>query len=503
MGSEKRLYILDTNVLMHDPTALFRFEEHDIFLPMMVLEELDAAKKGLSEVARNVRQVSRFIDEMMQRQEVTRLDDGLDLILPEGIEFIRGSGKLYFQTSMPETLSSLLRDGSFADNEILSTALSLQKEDAKRKIVLVSKDINLRIKAAILGVQAEDYYNDRALDDLSMLYRGTRNHAADFWDAYPELESWNGNGRTFYRFNLKGENGWYPNQCISIGDENGVEAIVKELNNNSVKLQLVDDYYEGHKSVWGVHARNREQNFALNLLMDPDIDFVTLLGTAGTGKTLLALAAGLAQVMDEKRYSEIIVTRATVPIGGYRSYQGVVTIKLKVLRVVDGRPAGEEVREETINDSKRYGITNPAANVPLDREYFFLGETPWGTEDFHQTLVGGAVDQALGKLSADLANLVQPRSLQAVSAPKIIDIDGLQVYINIGLADSVQNGDKFGVWDHGRELRDPQTKVVLGFSLPRRVGVVQIEQVLNEHLSTGRVLEAQDQIEKEYTVRAE
>lgn len=194
--------------------------------------------------------------------------------------------------------------------------------------------------------------------------------------------------------------------------------------------------------------------------------------------------------------------RATVPIGGYRSYQGVVILKLRVLKVVDGRPAGES-RQEIINDSKRYGITNPAVNVPLDREYFFLGETPWGTEDFHKTLVGGAVAQCLGKLSADLANLVQPPSLPSVSAPKIIDIDGLQVYINIGLADSVQNGDKFGVWDHGRELRDPQTNAVLGFSLPRRVGVVQIEQVLNEHLSIGRVLEAQGQIEKEFTIRAE
>ncbi|MCC7262610.1 MAG: hypothetical protein IT369_08835 [Candidatus Latescibacteria bacterium] len=195
--------------------------------------------------------------------------------------------------------------------------------------------------------------------------------------------------------------------------------------------------------------------------------------------------------------------RATVPIGGYRSYQGVTTIKLRVLKVVDGRPAGEP-RQEAVNDSKRYGVTNPAANVPLDREYFFLGETPWGTEAFQQTLVGGAVTQCLGKLSADLANLVQPPALpSSVSAPKIIDIDGLQVYINIGLADSLQNGDKFGVWDHGHELRDPQTNAVLGFSLPRRVGVVQIEQVLNEHLSIGRVLEAQGQIEKEFTIRAE
>jgi PhoH-like ATPase len=315
MGSEKRLYILDTNVLMHDPTSIFRFEEHDIFLPMMVLEELDAAKKGLSEVARNVRQVSRFIGEMMQVQGAGDLVDGLQLKEPEGLELKVGTGRLYFQTVMPETHSSLLRDGSFADNEILSTAFALRDAHPDRDIVLVSKDINLRIKAAILGVQAEDYYNDRALDDLSLLYRGLRVHDESFWDAHPQLESWSANGRAHYRIPLGEENGWYPNQCVAIGDVGGIEAMVKEVDGKSVMLKLIDDYYDGRKNVWGVHARNREQNFALNLLMDPDIDFVTLLGTAGTGKTLLALAAGLAQTMDEKRYTEIIVTRATVSIG--------------------------------------------------------------------------------------------------------------------------------------------------------------------------------------------
>ena len=310
----KRLYILDTNVLMHDPTALFRFEEHDVFLPMIVLEELDAAKKGLSEVSRNVRQVSRFIGELMQRQNVSRLGDGLDLVMPDGVDLPRSTGKLYFQTSMPEKHSSLLRDGSLADNEILSTALALNEAETDRCIILVSKDINLRIKAAILGVQAEDYYNDRALDDLSLLYRGLRVEDAGFWEQVSNLESWNESGRTYYRFDAAG-NDWYPNQCLAIGDDAGIEAIVKSRSDGSVRLRLVDDYYAGSKSVWGVHARNREQNFALNLLMDPDIDFVTLMGTAGTGKTLLTLAAGLAQTMDEKRYSEIIVTRATVSIG--------------------------------------------------------------------------------------------------------------------------------------------------------------------------------------------
>ena len=316
MGSDKRLYILDTNVLMHDPTAIFRFEEHDVFLPMMVLEELDAAKKGLSEVARNVRQVSRFIGEMMQRQHATHLDEGLQLQEPDGLELKAGSGRLFFQTAMPETHSSLLRDGSFADNEILSTALSLQDAHPEKSIVLVSKDINLRIKAAILAVQAEDYYNDRALDDLSLLYRGLRQHGEEFWDEHPQVESWNEGGHAHYRFTRQeGENNWYPNQCVAIGGGNGVEALVKKVHEDSVMLRLVDDYYEGRKNVWGVHARNREQNFALNLLMDPDIDFVTLMGTAGTGKTLLALAAGLSQTMDHKRYTEIIVTRATVSLG--------------------------------------------------------------------------------------------------------------------------------------------------------------------------------------------
>jgi PhoH-like ATPase len=315
MESEKRLYILDTNVLMHDPTAIFRFEEHDVFLPMIVLEELDSAKKGLSEVARNVRQVSRFIGEMMQRQKADQLSEGLELREPDGIELEVGCGRLYFQTSGSEKQSGPLLDGSLADNEILSTALALGESWPGTEIILVSKDINLRIKAAILGVPAEDYYNDRALDDLSLLYRGLRQHDEKFWDDYPQMESWNENGRAYYRFPEEGENGWYPNQCVSIGEEGGVEALVKEVKDNKVMLRLVDDFYDGRKNVWGIHARNREQNYALNLLMDPDVDFVTLMGTAGTGKTLLALAAALSQTMDEKRYSEIIVTRATVSIG--------------------------------------------------------------------------------------------------------------------------------------------------------------------------------------------
>ncbi len=357
MGKNTRLYILDTNVLMHDPSAIFRFEEHDVFIPMMVLEELDAAKKGLSEVARNVRQVSRFIGELMQRQGVDDLENGLALKQPEGLELDVGTGHLYFQTSMPEIHSSLLRDGSFADNEILSTALALQDQNGHGQIVLVSKDINLRIKAAILGVHAEDYYNDKALDDLSLLYKGIRELPDDFWEQSPDLESWNEGSKTFYRVPRSNGEDWYPRQCVVIGDSNPIEAVVKVVEKDSVLLQLADEYYSGKRNVWGIHARNREQNYALNLLTDPDVDFVTLMGTAGTGKTLLTLAAGLAQTMDEKRYSEIIVTRATVSIGediGYlpgteeekmTPWMGALTDNLEVL--TEGQEGGEWGRAAT------------------------------------------------------------------------------------------------------------------------------------------------------------
>jgi len=388
MGSEKRLYVLDTNVLMHDPTSIFRFEEHDVLLPMMVLEELDAAKKGLSEVARNVRQVSRFIGEMMQRQPHADLDEGLELREPEGLELKVGSGRLLFQTAMPETHSSLLRDGSFADNEILSTALALRDAHPDREIVLVSKDINLRIKAAILGMPAEDYYNDRALDDLSLLYRGLREHDEGFWEANPGLESWTEAGRACYRIPFSEGNGWYPNQCVAIGEgAGGLEAVVKEVTPDNVKLQLIDDYYDGHKNVWGIHARNREQNFALNLLMDPEIDFVTLLGTAGTGKTLLALAAGLSQTMDEKRYTEIIVTRATVSIGediGYlpgteeekmTPWMGALTDNLEVLtQPVEGGEWGRAATNDLLSSRVKVRALNFMRGRTFLNRYVIIDE---------------------------------------------------------------------------------------------------------------------------------
>jgi len=315
MSQKKRIYVLDTNVLMHDPTSLFRFEEHDVYLPMMVLEELDAAKKGTSEVSRNVRQVSRFLNELIEGAGNSPLEKGVPLARPDGLDLGKHKprGLLYFQTESEGTTTA--GHGVLPDNLILRAVLKLREGKARAPVVLVTKDINLRIKAKIHGIAAEDYENDRALDDLSLLYNGVAVLKADFWGKHPELESWNERGRTFYRVKMRREERWHPNQFLHFGDDAQIALRVLRIEGNKALLQIVDDYMGALHKVWGISARNREQNFALNVLMDPDVDFVTLLGTAGTGKTLLALAAGLAQTMDQQRYKEIIVTRATVPVG--------------------------------------------------------------------------------------------------------------------------------------------------------------------------------------------
>ena len=316
MTSNRRIYALDTNVLMHDPTALFKFEEHDVFLPMTVLEELDANKKGMSEASRNARQVSRFINELIEADGADGIATGLRLRRPEGLQLRAAdhTGVLLFQTQVPDATRNF---GKVApDNQILSAILALRAEHMDRDVVLVSKDINLRIKAHIAGLPAEDYENDRALDDFNLLYTGAAALPQDFWDRHErELRSWTERGHNFYEVERLPEEDWHPNQFLYLPGEEELEFRVAQTDGSRAVLQVIDDYASQGHQVWGISARNREQNFALNALMNPDIDFVTLLGTAGTGKTLLALAAGLAQTMDQQRYREIIMTRATVSVG--------------------------------------------------------------------------------------------------------------------------------------------------------------------------------------------
>jgi PhoH-like ATPase len=307
-----KLFVLDTNVLMHDPTSLFRFEEHDIFLPMATLEELDNFKKGMSEVARNARQASRFLEEIVSHVDAN-IEQGISL-KSHGTN--QASGRLFLQTkafdgAIPPTLPTLK-----ADNHILGVALALKKQQTQRSVILVSKDINMRIKARAIGVAAEDYFNDKVLEDTDVLYTGVQELPKDFWDKHgKEMESWQSGGHNYYR--VKGPlcSSLLINEFVYLEGDSPFYAIVREQNGKTAVLETLRDYAHHKNNIWGIVARNREQNFALNVLMNPDIDFVTLLGQAGTGKTLLTLAAGLMQTLEQKTYSEIIMTRVTVPVG--------------------------------------------------------------------------------------------------------------------------------------------------------------------------------------------
>ncbi len=309
-----KLFVLDTNVLLHDPMCLFRFEEHDIFLPLIVLEELDAHKKGMTEVARNARQASRTLDALAGHQD-TDITLGLPL---NSTGHPEASGKLFFQTQVLNCSLPISLPQGKADNQILGVVDALRQQHAPREVVLVSKDINMRVKSRALGLAADDYQNDKALEDGDLLYAGSIALPSDFWATHGQtVESWQQGAHTFYRITGPIVPSLLINQFVYFesAGEPSLYARVTEIRGKTAVFKTLKDYTHLKNAVWGITARNREQNFAMNLLMDPDVDFVSLTGTAGTGKTLMALASGLTQVLDDRRYTEIIVTRATVSVG--------------------------------------------------------------------------------------------------------------------------------------------------------------------------------------------
>ncbi len=374
-----KLFVLDTNVLLHDPSSLFRFEEHDIYLPMIVLEELDAHKKGMTEVARNGRQVSRALDALAAAQGA---DMGKGLKLDSTGQ--RGAGgSLFFQTSALDfQLPTSLPQGK-ADNQILGVVEALRRQYAPREVVLVSKDINMRVKARALGLPAEDYQNDKALEDGDLLYSGALQLPQDFWSRNGKaVESWQSGAHTFYRISGPIVPQLLINQFVyfEAPGEPSLYARVSEIRDKTAVLKTLKDYGHAKNAVWGVTTRNREQNFAMNLLLDPDVDFVTLAGTAGTGKTLMALAAGLTQVLDDRRYTEIIMTRATVSVGediGFLPgteeekmgpWMGALDDNLEFLAKGDGGGAGEWGRAAT-NELIRSRIKIKSMNFMRGRTF--------------------------------------------------------------------------------------------------------------------------------------
>ena len=309
--NQTKLFVIDTNVLLHDPSCLFRFEEHDIYLPMVTIEELDNNKKGSSEVARNARQTHRFLEEIIG-PFTGKLSAGCPLKSKINSHV---SGNLFLQTH-PIDFDLPMLSGSKADNQILSVVSDLKKKQKNRQVILVSKDFNIRIKARALDINTEDYFNDKVMEDSEILYKGSFELPEDFWEKHSKgMESWQKEGKMFYRITGPLCSSFLTNQFVHFDFEKPFHAIVKSIENKTATLEVVHDFSHSKFNVWGINSRNKEQNFALNLLMNPDIDFVSLLGQAGTGKTLLALAAGLDQTLDKKIYTEIIVTRVTVSVG--------------------------------------------------------------------------------------------------------------------------------------------------------------------------------------------
>ncbi|QJC57059.1 PhoH-like protein [Polaromonas vacuolata] len=441
-----KLFVLDTNVLMHDPMCLFRFEEHDIFLPMIVLEELDGHKKGMTEVARNARQTSRTLDALAGAKDAD-ITKGLKLNTTGHRE---AGGCLFFQTQpLDYTLPMSLPQGK-ADNQILGVVEALRKQQSPREVVLVSKDINMRVKARALGLATDDYQNDKTLEDGDLLYVGSLALPPDFWTRQSKtVESWQQGSLTFYRISGPIVSSMLINQFVFFESpgEPPLYARVIEIRDKTAVLKTLKDYNHLKNSVWGVTSRNREQNFALNLLMDPEVDFVTLAGTAGTGKTLMALAAGLTQVLDDRRYTEIIMTRATVSVGediGFLPgteeekmgpWMGALDDNLEVLGKTEGG-AGEWGRAAT-NELIRSRIKVKSMNFMRGRtflnKYVIIDEAQNLTPKQMKTLITRA---GPGTKIICMGNLAQ------IDTP----------YLTEGSSGMTYAVDRFKGWPHGGHI---------------------------------------------------
>ena len=445
-SGQAKLFVLDTNVLMHDPMCLFRFEEHDIFLPMIVLEELDGHKKGMTEVARNARQTSRSLDALAGANGAD-IGKGLKLDTTGHPE---AGGCLFFQTKVLEyTLPMSLPQGK-ADNQILGVVEALRKEYAPREVVLVSKDINMRVKARALGLTTDDYQNDKVLEDGDLLYAGSLALPTDFWTRQSKtIESWQQGIHTFYRITGPIVPSLLINQFVFFESpgEPPLYARVTEIQAKTAVLKTLKDYTHLKNSVWGVTMRNREQNFAMNLLMDPEVDFVTLAGTAGTGKTLMALASGLTQVLDDRRYTEIIMTRATVSVGediGFLPgteeekmgpWMGALDDNLEVLGKTDGG-SGEWGRAAT-NELIRSRIKVKSMNFMRGRtflnKYVIIDEAQNLTPKQMKTLITRA---GPGTKIVCMGNLAQ------IDTP----------YLTEGSSGMTFAVDRFKGWPHGGHI---------------------------------------------------
>ncbi|RLE16252.1 MAG: PhoH family protein [Acidobacteria bacterium] len=287
----KKIFVLDTNVLLHDPQALLKFEDNDVYVPIVVIEEIDNFKKDMNEIGRNARYVSRFLDGLREKGK-----------LCDGVPLGEGLGNVYIPLTR-KAVDLGVTVGNRADNEILKIAVDLTKEMGDKVVVFITKDTNLRIKADALGVPSEDYENDKI--QLEDLYSGS----ADYYTTSDIIAQIYDKGEVPLPEDLVSI---FPNEFVTlINSENPKQTALARYNSVMKSLDRLGDM----EPIWGITPRNKEQTFALNILLDPEISLVTLVGKAGTGKTLLAIAAGLLQVADSRIYDRMLIARPIIPMG--------------------------------------------------------------------------------------------------------------------------------------------------------------------------------------------
>ncbi|MFZ5698356.1 MAG: PhoH family protein [Pseudomonadota bacterium] len=347
----RKSYVLDTNVLIHDPNSILNFEEHHVIIPMTVLEELDKLKSGKSSVATECRQAIRLIDQILGGASVDEIEHGVPIRAPGRKDT---HGTLTVLLDRLESGSDGVLANTLNDNRIINALIALQRAQPEQHFVLVTKDINMRLKARSCGLDAEDYQNDQLVSDIRQLNKGYVEISGSFWDRIEKVETrqttegvFHGLSRGFLADEVLGSD-IFPNQFIL--DEQGFVGRVAEVNGHSVVLKDLPREQLMHESAWGLKPINIHQAIALNLLLDPDVHIVNLTGAAGSGKTILALAASIEMVIGQKRYNKIIATRSTPPLAEDHGFLpgteeekmdpwlGAITDNIEALHINDENP---------------------------------------------------------------------------------------------------------------------------------------------------------------------
>jgi PhoH-like ATPase len=299
-------YVLDTNVLIHDPTAVWNFDEHHVVIPMTVLEELDNLKSGRGAVAADSRHAIREIDRILGSAAPQSVEKGVPILRPS-----RKDPQGLLSVLMGETpVDQQILPPQLNDNKILNAVACLKHRHEKQRVVLVTKDINMRLKARACGIEAEDYHTDQLIDDIGDLNKGYLDFGHDFWKEVELVETRQApNGETLHILpRTKRLMDVCPNQFVT--DGSGFLARAIEVTDNHVTLRHLDRQKLMSLVVWGLAPRDVYQAMALDLLLDPDVHLVNLTGSAGSGKTILALAAAIELTLNAKAYRRIIVTRS-------------------------------------------------------------------------------------------------------------------------------------------------------------------------------------------------